>query len=260
MHEKERIVSIIVPTLNEEQGIKQTINSIPIEDLNELGYGVEIVVVDGLSTDRTPQVARELGAKVILETREGYGRAYKTAFSEATGDPLVTLDADGTYPAHLIPDYVRKIHQEKLDFITVNRFSKLNPGSMSFVHFLGNKILSFTLKALYSVSITDSQSGMWILRRRLIEKINLSSDDMSLSEEIKIIAFKYFRSLEAVGEYERRIGDAKLNSINHGWRNFKYLFQFRRTMESAIKEPNRDVGLLNPQSPPVIEDRNMSRD
>lgn len=255
MRANERVVSIILPTLNEEEGIKRTLDTIPKEELHKLGYAVEIIVVDGLSTDRTPQVARELGAKVILESRKGYGSAYKAAFSVATGDPLVTLDADGTYPAHLIPEYIREIHEKRLDFITVNRFSKLNPGSMRYLHHLGNKILSTTLKSIYSLSIEDSQSGMWIFRRRFIDQIILSSNDMSLSEEIKIIAFKFFRSMEVDGEYERRIGHAKLNSMRHGWRNFNYLFQFRSRLNSAIKEPVGEIGLVEP----LVKDR-KSRD
>jgi glycosyltransferase involved in cell wall biosynthesis len=253
MHEQQCVVSILLPSLNEVQGIKHTINSIPYEELNNLGYTVEVIVVDGHSTDGTQQVARELGAKVILESREGYGRAYKTAFSVAIGDPLITLDADGTYPTHLIPEYIQEIYQRELDFITVNRFSNLNRGSMSLLHLLGNKILSFTLKSIYSLSIADSQSGMWILRRGFIDKINLFSDGMSLSEEIKIIAFKFFRSVEADGEYKKRIGDAKLNSIGHGWHNFKYLFKFRRMLKSAIKQP---VGVVKP----MIEDKTISKD
>jgi dolichol-phosphate hexosyltransferase len=239
------LVSIIIPAINEEAGIGHTINSIPTKLLNEKGYTTEILVIDGKSSDRTSQIAKECGARVITESRKGYGQAYKTGFSVASGDLIVTLDADGTYPTHLIPNYLEELCLKDLDFVSVNRFSKLHTGSMSILHFLGNRILSYTLSVLYSISVSDSQSGMWILRKEFMNKINLSSNDMSLSEEIKIIAFKYFTSLEVAGEYSKRFGDAKLSSIKHGWHNFWYLFKYRRLMKSAVKPLIATIELTN---------------
>ena len=102
----QQLISVIIPALNEEDGIEKTISSIPKKKLSELGYGLEIIVVDGNSSDLTTQIATQMGARVVHEKRKGYGRAYKTGFSEAKGDILVTLDADATYPAELIPDYL----------------------------------------------------------------------------------------------------------------------------------------------------------
>ena len=68
----------------------------------------------------------------------------------------------------------------------------------------------------------DSQSGMWVMKRSFISQIRLHSDDMSLSEEIKIIAFRFFRSAESDGRYYARAGTAKLKVIQDGWKNFKY--------------------------------------
>jgi dolichol-phosphate hexosyltransferase len=230
-----QLISIIIPALNEQEGIGPTIKSIPSEELNRSGYSVEIIVVDGKSFDNTRDVAESLHAKVIVEDITGYGRAYKTGFSAARGDIIVTTDADGSYPLDKIPFYLQELDQKGLDFITVNRLSGLHKDSMSFVHFVGNKILGLTLKMLYSLDIRDSQSGMWIMRREFIERIELCSDDMSLSEEIKIIAFKLFKSLEVDGEYKERFGRAKLSTFSHGWDNFKYLFYFRSKLNFALR-------------------------
>jgi hypothetical protein len=78
---------------------------------------------------------------------------------------------------------------------------------------------------------------MWIMKRSFIESIKLNSDDMSLSEEIKIIAFRYFKSLEADGNYYKRIGEAKLATFSHGFGNLKYLFQYRKMARFAILLP-----------------------
>ena len=87
-------VTVIIPTLNEEQSIGQTIDQIPKDFAN-----IEIMIVDGLSKDRTVEIAKEKSARVVMEKRKGYGRAYKTGFAEAKGDIICTLDGDTTYPA-----------------------------------------------------------------------------------------------------------------------------------------------------------------
>lgn len=227
-------ISVLIPALNEQVGIKRTISAIPSKKLADEGHELEVIVIDGISTDKTAEVAREMGAKVILEKRRGYGRAYKTGFRAAKGDVIVTLDGDGTYPAELIADYVQLLNEKKLDFITVNRFSKMENDAMLFSHRIGNRILSFVLSVLYSVKVKDSQSGMWIMSRRFIDKINLVSDDFSLSEEIKIIAFKFFKAIELDGQYNTRVGKQKLVTFEDGWNNLKYLFKYKSLLNSSI--------------------------
>ena len=233
--ERRQLISVVIPALNEEQGIKQTINSIPKQELSDQGYDLEILVIDGYSTDRTKAVAESLGANVISEKRKGYGRAYKTGFHEAKGDIIVTLDADGTYPAELVPCCIEKLNEKGLDFVTLNRFSKMEDDAMRFSHRIGNKILSFTMLLLYSIDVKDSQSGMWIMTRKFIKAIDLMSDDFSLSEEIKIIAFRYFKALELEGKYYKRIGREKLLTFDDGWNNLKYLFRYKSHLNSATK-------------------------
>jgi len=227
-------ISVLIPALNEQIGIKRTISALPIKKLADQGHELEVIVIDGISTDKTAEVAREMGAKVILEERKGYGRAYKTGFRAAKGDVIVTLDGDGTYPAELIGDYVQLLNEEKLDFITVNRFSKMENGTMLFSHQIGNRILSFAMRVLYSVKVKDSQSGMWIMSKRFIDKINLVSDDFSFSEEIKIIAFKFFKAIELDGQYYRRVGKQKLVTFDDGWNNLRFLFKYKSLLNSSI--------------------------
>jgi glycosyltransferase involved in cell wall biosynthesis len=230
------LISIIIPALNEEYGIHGTMSSIPLEELRDrLGYDVEILVIDGNSTDMTRDVALKYGAQVIVEDRPGYGRAYKTGFAAAKGDIIITLDADNTYPAEFIPKYLNQFRDYNADFVTINRFAGMEDGAMSLVRMVGNKILALLILLLYSVSIKDSQSGMWIMKKDFISRIHLNSDDMSMSEEIKIIAFKFFSSLEIDGIYRKRIGAAKLDIIQHGWKNMKYLFELKKHLSSALK-------------------------
>jgi len=222
-------LSIVIPAMNEEEGIGETLDIIPLKELESLGYPTEVIVVDGESVDRTREIAREKGARVIIEPRKGYGRAYKTGFEAAQGDIIATGDADTTYPFDKLPEYLRHFEREKLDFLTGNRFGKLQPGAMSAKHKLGNFVLSTTGRVLFLANIQDSQSGMWIFKREILKDMKLTSDGMPLSEEIKIEAFtkKHLKSREIPIEYRVRVGDVKLSSWKDGWRNLSFFFKKR---------------------------------
>jgi dolichol-phosphate hexosyltransferase len=239
--ERPKSITILIPALNEQEGIKKTLNAIPKEKLADLGYDLEIIVIDGNSTDLTREIARTMGSKVILEKREGYGRAYKTGFCEAQGDIIVTLDADGSYPADLIPHYVQHLREKTLDFITVNRFSKMEAGAMAIPHKIGNKLLSLVMFLLYSIELNDSQSGMWVMSKKFIDRIYLQSDGFSLSEEIKIIAFKFFGAQELDGIYSKRIGKVKLGTLADGWRNMKFLFGYKLLINHALRPVSKPL-------------------
>jgi len=195
-------------------------------------WNLEIIIVDGNSKDKTQEIANKKGAKIIIEKRRGYGRAYKTGLSKATGDIIVTGDADATYPFDRIHLYIQKLLDEKLDFITTDRFSELKHGSMSIKHYFGNLILALTLRVLYFINIRDSQSGMWIFKRNALKKIQPLedfNDGMPFSEEIKIEMFsnKEIKKKEIPSALYAREGEVKLQSFTDGWKNFKYLFRKR---------------------------------
>lgn len=222
------LLSVVIPAMNEEAGIGQVLESVPRDALKRLGYDVELVVVDGESVDRTRDIAEAKGARVVIEPRKGYGRAYKTGFARAKGDIIVTGDADTTYPFERIPDLVETLERERLDFITTNRFGELAEGAMSPKHRFGNWVLTMTSRVLFLVRIDDSQSGMWVFRRTALERLRLTSDGMPLSEEIKIEAFtRGLRAKELPIRYRARVGEVKLNSFRDGWRNLSFLFKKR---------------------------------
>lgn len=221
-------VSIVIPTLNEEEGIGATIDSIRKEEFEKRGWDYEIIIIDGNSEDKTREIAEKKGAKVIIEPRKGYGRAYKTGLSIADGDIIVTGDADGTYPFDKVHEYIDLMLNEKLDFITTNRFAYLSHKAMSFKHFFGNFILSFMLCLLYGIKIKDSQSGMWIIRREALKKIKpleKFNDGMPFSEEIKIEMFKKrdIKAREIPSCLYKRKGVPKIQSWKDGWKNLKFL-------------------------------------
>ena len=217
-------VSVVIPTMNEEKSVGLVITE--VKDAFG-GRPVEILVVDTNSRDKTREIATSLGAIVVEEPRRGYGRAYKTGFERTSGDIIATLDADMTYPASEIPRLADELVSKGLDFITTNRFARMEKGAMGAKHRLGNWALSATARVLFRVKIKDSQSGMWIFRRDILASMDLMSDEMAMSEEIKIEAFRKSRAIEVPITYRARIGEVKLNSWKDGLGNLKFLFKKR---------------------------------
>jgi glycosyltransferase involved in cell wall biosynthesis len=218
-------VSVVIPCHNEEEGIRSVLEQMPsIVD--------EVVVVDNASTDRTAEVARGLGARVVYEGRKGYGRAYKTGFAKARGDVIVTMDGDGTYPPDSLPLLLYVLVEEDVDFITARRWQTRSGQGKSPIRLLGNAILSGTMMALFFKFIIDSQSGMWVFKREVLKRIDPRSDGMALSEEIKILAFTHpdLRCMEMPIYYGERIGVSKLNLWRDGFGNLFFLARMRLTL------------------------------
>jgi len=221
-------ISIVIPALNERDGITQTIQAIPKAELESMGYEVQIVVVDNGSNDGTGELAKMAGADVVYEPRRGYGRAFKAGFAHVRSDIIATADADETYPVEDIPRLVKILEQEKLDFLTTNRFAFMEKGAMSQRNKIGNRILSLTMKLLFGLNIKDSQSGMWVFRRSILEELKLNSNT-PFSQELKIEACHFARSSwkEFPINYKPRSGKAKLGGWKVGVGNLLHMFKKR---------------------------------
>jgi glycosyltransferase involved in cell wall biosynthesis len=219
---KSQKITVIIPCLNEEQGIESVLRRMP-------EFVDEVIVVDNGSTDRTSDVARGFGARVIRENVRGYGRSYKTGFACATGDLIVTLDGDHSYPPDAISYLLEAFLHLDVDFLNASRFPVRDRNAMSFKHKLGNLILSFAMSILYFRWVRDSQSGMWVFRRSILTNMKLESDGMAFSEEIKIEALKSdrVRFVEISIQYTSRLGEIKLNPWRDGFYNLWFLVKKR---------------------------------
>ena len=215
-------ITVIIPCLDEEQGIDEVLGRMP-------DYVDEVIVVDNGSTDRSAAVARSHGAKVIREDVRGYGRAYKKGFANSTGDVIVTLDGDHSYPVDAISYLLEAFNHLSVDFLNASRFPVRDRRAMSLKHKIGNLILSFTMSVLFLRWVRDSQSGMWVFRRSILEDIRLDSDGMAFSEEIKVEALKNpnIQFAEMPVMYTSRLGEIKLQPWRDGIANLLFLFKKR---------------------------------
>lgn len=227
-------ISIIIPALNEELGIGSVIKEIPKSKLLENGYEIEIIVVDNGSTDNTAEIAKSHGARIVKHDARGYGNAYRAGFLNATGEIIVTGDADLTYPFDDIPNILLKFEKCNYEFLNTDRLSTLNPSSMTRLHLFGNKLLTISSRILFRTPFNDSQSGMWIFRRHILEKINVHSKGMSFSQEIKIEAHHQgFRCGEVKINYRARVGKTKLKPVKDSFGNISHMFMKRISIKKS---------------------------
>jgi glycosyltransferase involved in cell wall biosynthesis len=238
-------ITVVMPCHNEEEGVRAVIEKMP-------AAVDEILVVDNASTDRTAEVARTLGARVVHEPRKGYGRAYRTGFEQARGDVIVTMDGDGTYPPESIPLLLHVLLEENVDFMTARRWRSTSGQDKSAIRLLGNFILSAATMGLFWKLIIDSQSGMWVFKRSIFDKIRPESDGMALSEEIKILAFSHpeVRCIEMPIYYGERVGVSKLNLWKDGFQNLFFLLRLRATLRRRLRAAAR-VPFPQPADEPI---------
>lgn len=219
---KSNRITVVIPCLNEEQGIEKVLKRMP-------DFVDEVIVVDNGSTDRTSDVATSLGAIVIREDVRGYGRAYKKGFSMASGDVIVTLDGDHSYPPDAISYLLEAFLHLEVDFLNASRFPVRDRHAMSFKHKFGNFVLSVAMSLLFFRWVRDSQSGMWVFKRSILKDMILESDGMAFSEEIKIEALLHptARFDEMSILYSSRLGEIKLNPWRDGFNNLFFLLKKR---------------------------------
>ena len=214
-------LSVVIPCYNEENGVREVIGRMP-------ACIDEVVVVDNNCTDRTAEVARSLGARVVLEKTPGYGAAYKAGMAAATSDIIITMDGDGTYPPEEITRLVDHMVEKRLDFLSASRFPLSDPRAMGLTNRMGNWVLTITAIALFFHPLRDSQSGMWVFRRTLLQGLELTSNGMSFSQEIKLEAMlRGARFGETHIPYGARTGEVKLQKWRDGWLNLTFLVRKR---------------------------------
>ncbi len=221
-------LSVIIPCLNEENGVGVVVNELQktLKKIRNVRY--EILVVDNGSTDASAIIAKHSGAKVVNEHRRGYGRAYRTGLTKARGDVLVMVDADGTYDVSAIPAMYRKI-RHGADIVIGNRFGHdMTQDAMPFLNRrIGNPLLTSLVNLFYGCRITDTQSGFRMFTKNAWKTMKLKSSGMEFATEMIIKAITYrIPIVEVPVRYRPRIGVSKLSPVADALRHIQSILMF----------------------------------
>jgi glycosyltransferase involved in cell wall biosynthesis len=207
-------VSLIIPTLNEAGSIEAVLKEIPRDVVDE------ILIVDGASTDGTPEIVRRCGDRVIQQDGRGYGAAIATGFKHVSGDIIVLADADGSYNL----DDIRLLVQRVQDGADLALGSRYLPESGSeddtLIRYVGNKVFTWTLGKLYGVEITDALFFYMAIRRDVVRSITATAPGFEYIVEFLIKAQRSgFKFAEIPSrEKSRTAGKSKVNAFWDGLR------------------------------------------
>jgi glycosyltransferase involved in cell wall biosynthesis len=183
---KVNMISIIIPTFNEEEGIAKTICSIPKKIRNK----AEIIVVD-VSNDFTPIIAKELGAKVIKSPFKGKGFQMRLGVKKSKGDIIIFMDGDGTDPGQYIPQMLREL--KKANLVLGVRYLKDFPEDDKVLRNLFKIYGFFITRLFHLINFNvkgDPLAGFRAIRKKDWEILNLQSDDFKIETEMNIKALK----------------------------------------------------------------------
>ena len=215
--------SIVLPAYNEEDAIAATVETalnarqflVQVCGLDE----VEVIVVDDGSQDKTPQILSKYKEIRVIQhpTNRGYGAALKTGFANARGDVVGFHDADGTCQTVAFVDLLKAMIEHNADIVIGAR---TGPGTgMPRTRRLGNVLYAILLSQLSGEPVTDTASGMRILRKDVLESLSPLPDGLNFTPSMTAKAlFENLKVVEVPIPYEERIGQSKLNVFRDGIR------------------------------------------
>ena len=217
------VLSVVIPAYNEERGIAQIIERVLSirPSLNEAGVeDLELIVVDDGSRDGTAEIAGSIPRVRLLRhmTNCGYGAALKTGFSQAKGNLLGFLDADGTYPPESFPELCKVALAEDADLVIGSRMTGTD-SEMPLVRRIGNFVFANLVSLLGNHRVSDSASGMRVIRRQALPRLYPLPDGLNFTPVMSTRALHEDICWREVPiTYEERVGRSKLSVVKDGLR------------------------------------------
>lgn len=213
-------LSVVIPAYNEEDGIAEIAERVLSvkDDLQEAGVAdLELLVVDDGSGDGTAEIASRItGVRLIRHGKNrGYGAALKTGFSNATGELIGFLDADGTYPPEYFPQLCRKAMNGN-ELVIGSRMSGTD-SKMPLTRRVGNYFFATLLTLIGRQKVSDSASGMRVFKRTILERIYPLPDGLNLTPVMSTRAVhEGIQMAEVPIPYDERVGNSKLSVVRDG--------------------------------------------
>jgi glycosyltransferase involved in cell wall biosynthesis len=203
-----------IPCYNEESSIKKV-----IEDFKGELPEAQIFVIDNNSKDKTAEIAKNAGAEVFSEKKQGKGFAVQKLFEIFDGDILVLVDGDDTYPAESVKKLLEPVINEEAEMIVGNRIHRRNMKNFSQSHWLGNKFLTRSLNFLFRTKLRDMESGFRVMDKKFIESSALLASGFGIEPELTIQAIEKGMRIKEIPIDVRpreKGSSSKLNAVRDG--------------------------------------------
>jgi hypothetical protein len=237
-------LSVVIPALNEENGIADIVKRVldVAPSLKDAGVEeLELIVVDDGSRDRTAAVVETFADVRLVRhpVNRGYGAAIKSGFAEARGDLLAFLDADGTYPPEYFAELCRIAVAGGADIVVGSRRSGA-ASEMPFLRRVGNLLWSNLVSLIGNQRVADPASGMRVLRRSALRQLYPLPDGLNFTPVMSTRSVhEGLRVVEVPITYKERIGRSKLNIVRDGSRFLKTIL-----WTSLEYNPVRILGMI----------------
>ena len=224
---KEKVeLTILMPCLNEEETIGICIRK-AMSFLEENQVGGEVLIADNGSTDRSRDIARRLGARVVDVEEKGYGSALLGGIRAARGEFVIMGDSDDSYDFLNLMPFVSKL-REGCDLVMGNRFQGgIEKGAMPFLHrYLGNPVLTFIGRLFFRIGISDFHCGLRGFRRDSILAIGLNTPGMEFASEMVVksaLSGLKIAEVPTTLSPDGRSRPPHLNTWRDGWRHLRFL-------------------------------------
>jgi hypothetical protein len=217
-------VTVLLPCLNEAETVSECVRQARawLEASRTAG---EVIVVDNGSTDGSPKLAEDAGARVFIESRKGKGNAVRRGIAEAKGHLIVLADSDGTYDLRNLDGIVQPL-RDGYDMVTGNRLrGEMAKDAMPWLHrYVGNPLFSGVIGLITRRRFGDSLSGLRAFQREAWERMSPQSTGFELESEICLRAGRHgLKMTEVPVPYAPRQARSKLRAVTHGWQIGKFI-------------------------------------
>jgi glycosyltransferase involved in cell wall biosynthesis len=216
------MITVAMITRNEEGAVGKV-----VRDIKAAVPDAEVLIVDS-STDRTAEIAEEAGAKVIRQVpARGYGPAMELALRSASGDVVVTLDCDDTYPTDQIAPLAEYVLSGQYDLVDASRL-RSTPVAMPWINYLGNWGFACLASIVFGRRFTDLHSGMRAYSKKLLDELSFDPRPPALPVELLLLPVRKGKRLKTVFiDYRERIGQSKMEPIRGAWWTLRRILRAR---------------------------------
>ena len=205
-------IQLVIAALNEEEGIGAT-----IAEMKDTLGDISTLVVDGNSKDKTVEMAKNMGAKVIYQDGKGKGDALANALEniDETANYIILTDADYTYPAEYVPDMIEILDKNpEVGMVCGNRFNgHVEKRALHRIFHVGNKMIAFAHEVLNDVDLKDPLTGLRVIRVEAIRDWQVKSKGFDIEVELNnYVLSQGYGIREILIDYRERVGKKKLKA------------------------------------------------